>query len=172
MNKIYKKILVLFSIMFLFSFTAISQESSSLYFKIEIAGTLSPCLHVKSELQFENEFENFVMDSFGISKYELPNIAKVKNSFISEEYIKKHYPNVYADFFEYDNSESDKIFDFGSYYIICFMPDENTETIIIFHQLDKCYVSYLRCNTENNTWHYTKKSLEVLEKEEITIYNE
>lgn len=142
-------------------------DSSEYYIATtELMGVICPYCIIKNDKAFDKIFPSFVMDSFGLNKYELPEFAKVKNNFVSVKYIKEKYPSLYTDIVGSDEiaQKSKDNMSENEYSVRCiFGSNSSTGNIITFYKHnDKLYLNYLFFANNGATWFYTRELLEIM----------
>lgn len=92
-----KKILV-FVLSLMMTVGMFAQETDNTYWfrEIDVDGRLLTYYFCKTDAQFDNTFKDIVNGQLGIRySYQEPNWNSIKNSLVSEEYIKKNFPKCY-----------------------------------------------------------------------------
>lgn len=165
-----KKYLFMFCLIGFLFVPAFAQEDALQYCKskTEISGELCPIYWVKDEKTFDTIFLSLIKESFGFNKYELPEIAKIKNTFVSEDYLKESYPNFALAFIGLDRIielefKEQHYWPEGEYHILCdILNDDLYNVTVLYHYNHKQYVNYLLYSKESEVWIYTKKALEIM----------
>ena len=147
-------------ILFLCTFSLFAQETDNTYWckEIDVDGRLLTCYFCKTDAQFDNTFKDIVKDKLGIVGYQEPNWNHIKDSLVSEEYIKKNFPK----FYKY--MSDDNIVNLDNYkYCLCIQNIDGMYLINVAKRINDIVYMSISIMYGYYQWTYTLEALELFE---------
>ncbi len=120
-------------------------------------GKLCTVIYVRNEEVFNNNIESLIRDNLDILSFCLPDISSLKDSMVTRDYIKEHYPKFYS------SPNGSKIEDKVGYdFTILTQILDDTSGIVAIRHNDK-YIGYALYIKGGLVWYYTKEVLSMME---------
>ena len=156
-----KKALIGLVLCLMMTFGMFTQETDNTCWhkEIDVDGRLLTCYFCKTDAQFDNTFKDIVKDKLGITySFREPNWNSIKDSLVSEEYIKKNFPKFYK------SMSDDNIVNLDNYkYYWCIQNVDGMYLVNVITRINDIVYMSISIMYEYYQWAYTLEALELFE---------